>query len=92
MASRGSISDLQGLGPRSAAMLEQAGVGSVEQLRSLGSIAAYVRVKRSGARPSLNLLWALESALTGQPWQEVARQHRTSLLFALEQHERGGRP
>ncbi|MCM0610232.1 MAG: TfoX/Sxy family DNA transformation protein [Ideonella sp. WA131b] len=31
-----------------------------------------------------NLLWALEGALTGLPWQVVAKEHRLSLLLALE--------
>ena len=68
--------------------MASAGVTSVEQLRQLGSVAAYVLAKRSGTNVSLNLLWALEGALTGVPWQEVARLHRTSLLLALEEHER----
>lgn len=68
-------------------MLALACVSSVEQLRALGSVAAYVLVKRSGGHPSLNLLWALEGALTGQPWQVVAREHRTSLLLALDAME-----
>ena len=83
------LSDLQNLGPKSQAMLTAAGITSVAQLQRLGSVAAYSRVKRSGANASLNLLWALEGALTGLPWQEVAREHRTSLLLALETHERG---
>ena len=33
---------------------------------------------------SLNLLWAMEGALTGVHWQVVAREHRASLLLALE--------
>jgi len=69
-------------------MLTRAGITTIEQLRALGAVAAFARVKRSGARPSLNLLWALEGALTGLPWQEVARRHRTSLLLALEQAEK----
>ncbi|WP_264362066.1 TfoX/Sxy family protein [Ramlibacter tataouinensis] len=42
----------------------------------------------TGRPVSLNLLWALEGAITGERWQEVARRHRTSLLLALEDHER----
>jgi DNA transformation protein and related proteins len=83
-----SLSDLPNLGPSSQKMLARAGVTSLEQLRAMGSVAAYSLVKRSGGRPSLNLLWALEGALTGLPWQAVARDHRTSLLLALEEHER----
>lgn len=56
----------------------------MDELRQLGAVAAYVRVKRSQSAASLNLLWALEAALTGQHWQAVAREHRTSLLLALE--------
>jgi DNA transformation protein len=79
-----AIAELPGLGPRSAAMLAGVGITSVAQLRRLGSVRAYARVKASEARPSLNLLWALEGALTGLPWQVVAREHRLSLLLALE--------
>ncbi len=81
--------DLPNLGPKSRAMLRGAGIHTVAELRRLGSVAAYCKVKRLSSGASLNLLWALEGALTGLPWQVVAREHRTSLLLALEQHERG---
>lgn len=82
--------DLPNLGPSSARMLAAAGIRTQEELRALGAVAAFSRVRRTGGRPSLNLLWALEGALTGLPWQEVAREHRTSLLLALEAHEGRG--
>ena len=82
------IPDLPNLGPKSREMLERAGIDSLEKLRGLGSVGTYARVKQSGGPASLNLLWALEGALTGLPWQEVAREHRTSLLLALERHGR----
>jgi len=82
------LADLPALGPKSSAMLARAGIETVEHLRALGSAAAYVRVKRAWGGASLNLLWALESALTGDPWQEVARRHRTSLLLAVDDLER----
>lgn len=65
-------------------MLEAAGITTHAQLQALGSVRAYSRVKASGANASLNLLWALEGALSGLSWQEVAREHRLSLLLALE--------
>jgi len=76
---------LSGLGPKSQQMLKAAGIGSAAQLRKLGSVKAYAQVKAHSPRASLNLLWALEGALTGLHWQVVAREHRTSLLLALEQ-------
>jgi DNA transformation protein len=80
-----TIAELQDLGPKSQAMLAAAGIVTVEQLQRLGSVRAYPKVKATGANnASLNLLWALEGALTGLPWQVVAREHKLSLLLALE--------
>ena len=69
-------------------MLARAGITSVEQLRALGAVDAFAMTRRLDAHVSLNLLWALEAALAGQQWQEVARAHRTSLLLALDANER----
>jgi DNA transformation protein len=81
------IAKLPNLGPKSKEMLATANIKTVAQLRKLGAVAAYARVKQKNASASLNLLWALEGALTGLPWQTVAREHRTSLLLALEQQQ-----
>ena len=72
------------LGPKSAAMLAAVGIDSIEKLAALGSVAAYVQVRDANPRVSLNLLWAMEGAISGQSWQTVAREHRASLLLALE--------
>ncbi|HBH37079.1 MAG TPA: competence protein TfoX [Curvibacter sp.] len=83
-----SLAELPGLGPKSQQMLAQAGIHTVAQLRELGAVAAYVRTRRAHPGVSLNLLWGLEAALSGLSWQQVAREHRTSLLLALEDYER----
>lgn len=82
------VSELRNLGPKSQAALTAADITTVAQLRRLGSVAAYSKAKRSGVNVSPNLLLALEGALTGLPWQVIAREreHRTSPLLALEQH------
>lgn len=79
-----TLSSLAGLGPKSEAMLVQAGITS----RQLGAVRAFAMVKQAGLGPSINLLWALEGGLSGQHWQQAAREHRTSLLLALEHLER----
>lgn len=79
-----NIADLPNLGPKSQQMLAQAGIHTLEQLRELGAVRAYVQVKCSGARSSLNLLWAMEGALSGRHWQEVAKHDRLCLLLELE--------
>jgi DNA transformation protein len=65
-------------------MLAAAGINTAAELKRLGSVRAYARVKATGVNASLNLLWALEGAITGLPWQLVAKEHRLSLLLALE--------
>lgn len=82
------LAHLPNLGPKSQAMLVAAGIHTLADLHRLGSVAAYLQVKRQGGGASLNLLWALEGAISGLHWQEVAREHRTSLLLALEDAER----
>ena len=82
-----AIVSLDNLGPKSAGYLRSAGIRTREDLERLGSIAAYANVKRVEPKASLNLLWAIEGALTGLHWREVAKKHRTSLLLALETHE-----
>ncbi|MFZ2990068.1 TfoX/Sxy family protein [Ideonella sp.] len=82
------ISDFPNIGPRSKQMLALVGITTLAQLQELGAVPVYCQVRRAGAKPSLNLLWALEGAILGVHWQEVARIHRTSLLLALEDCER----
>lgn len=81
---------MEGLGPKSAEMLAYVGIATAEDLQRAGSIQAFVAVKRAGQPASLNLLWALEGALTGQHWKHVARTERTRLLIALDQAEHVG--
>jgi DNA transformation protein len=82
------VEQMPGLGPKSRAMLRSAGISSLAQLREIGSVAAYVLVKRAECKPSLNLLWGVEGAISGEHWRDVARNHRASLLLALDQHEK----
>lgn len=86
-----NISDLPNFGPKSQQMLAQAGIHSIEQLRELGAVRAYVQVKRAINGASLNLLWAMEGALSGRHWQDVAKHDRLRLLLELEDLEKGHR-
>ncbi len=76
------------LGPKSQEALGRIGIRTDDELRTLGSVAAFLRVKRSGGCGSLNLLWGIEAALTGKPWRVVAKEDRLSLLCQLEELEK----
>lgn len=78
------LSGLPNLGPSSLALLAAAGITSQEVLRALGAVRAFALARAHNHRVSLNLLWAIEGALTGRRWQDVAETDRASLLMALE--------
>ena len=86
-----AIAALPNLGAVSAHRLAAAGITSVAALRRLGAVEAWRRVRAHWPGASLNLLWALEGALTGRGWQEVARTERTRLLLELDDDRRGTR-
>jgi DNA transformation protein len=90
------IRDLRNLGPRSEAMLAEIGIRTVEHLRHVGAVRAFVALRRRDNVPSLNALWALAGALEpwpeGRDWRAIANgEERLSLLLAVEQAERGRR-
>lgn len=78
---------LLNVGPKSAAWLRQVGVRTQADLEALGSVAAFMKVKRAGFRPSLNLLYALEGALLGCHWQQLPDERRGELLLAVDAAE-----
>lgn len=73
---------LRNIGPKSAAWLRQTGIRTQEDLVAVGALAAFVRVKRAGFKPSLNLLYALEGAILGCHWQEIPEERRSELVLA----------
>jgi hypothetical protein len=60
------------------------GLRTEEDLRAAGSVDAFMRVRRAGFRPSLNLLYALEGALRGCHWQEVPESRRQEMVQEVE--------
>ena len=75
---------LRNIGPKSAAWLRQVGLRSREDLASIGAAAAFVKVRRAGFKPSLNLLYSLEGALLECHWQEVPEARRSELAGVVE--------
>jgi hypothetical protein len=75
---------LRNIGPKSMAWLRQTGVRTLEDLRAVGALSAFVRVKRAGFKPSLNLLYALEGAILDCHWQEIPDARRSELIIAAD--------
>jgi DNA transformation protein len=74
------ISTLPGVGPVTQNWLEEVGLRTVGDLRSLGSVEAYRRLKfMLPKQVSLNALYALEAALRGCHWLDLPRDVKTAL-------------
>jgi DNA transformation protein len=75
---------MRNIGPKSAAWLRQVGLHTAGDLQAAGALEAYMRIRRAGFKPSMNLLYALEGALLDRHWQEVPDARRAELVAAAE--------
>jgi hypothetical protein len=74
------LASMKNLGPISAARLRAVGIDSPEELRRLGAVEAYLRLKR--AHPfeiSLVFLYALHGAVTDTDWRQLSESTRARL-------------
>lgn len=72
------------LGPKSLEWLAKAGIATVDELRVRGSVESFLDVEELGFKPSLNLLYALEGAISNRHWQAVRREEGGELLLRLD--------
>ncbi len=77
-------SKLLNLGPKSVAMLASIGIHTRVDLAARGAVETFITLKATGQPVSLNMLWALEGALSERHWREVARDDRLRLLMELD--------
>ena len=72
---------LLNIGPKSAAWLRQVGVRTLEDLQAHGAVGVFMKVKRAGFRPSLNLLYALAGAERGCHWTALSAEDKQALVL-----------
>ena len=78
---------IRNVGPKSAAWLRQVGVRTTEDLARIGPVEAFLKVKRAGFRPSLNLLYSMAGALADCHWAELPEERKQELLLTLDAAE-----
>lgn len=71
------VARLRNLGPKSARLLAEAGIGTIAELRLIGAAKAYRRVQD---KASLNLLWAIAAGLEDRDWRSLTQNEKESLL------------
>jgi DNA transformation protein and related proteins len=78
---------IRNIGPKSAAWLRQVGVRTAEDLFRIGPVEAFLKVKRAGFRPSLNLLYSMAGALDDCHWTDLSAERKSGLILELEAAE-----
>lgn len=78
---------IRNVGPKSAAWLRQVGVRSVEDLARVGPVEAFLKIKRAGFRPSLNLLYSMAGALADCHWADLPDARKQELLATFASAE-----
>ncbi|MGH8042668.1 MAG: TfoX/Sxy family protein [Rudaea sp.] len=80
-------SKIRNVGPKGAAWLRQVGVRTQDDLVRVGPVEAFMKVKRAGFRPSLNLLYSLAGAIADCHWADLPDERKRSLVADAESAE-----
>jgi hypothetical protein len=79
------ISRMRNLGSKSEAMLAKIGVHSSTDLENLGAVEAFQRLRATGEKVSLVMLYAMHGALTNQAWEMLPPDEKQALKLAVEE-------
>ena len=80
---------LKNLGVASVNILRAVGIGNVADLRSIGAVETYTRIKRRGISVSKVMLYALEGALTNTHWKDLDPNLKQRLVAEAERNLTG---
>ena len=79
------IHEMRNLGPKTERMLAEIDVLDEGDLRALGAVTAYQRLKfRFGRHVSVLALYAMEAALTDRDWRDLDVQTKERLHRAVK--------
>lgn len=78
------LSNLKNLGNTSINWLKAVGVNNLDDLKRLGAVGAYTKVKQRGFKVSKVFLYALEGALNSVHWNELEPSQKESLVNEAE--------
>ena len=82
---------LENIGKVTERWLNGIGVYDEGELRKLGAVAAYQKIRQTESAAGLNLLYALHGALTGTHWNDLAAPIKDLLRREAERAEAGSR-
>lgn len=84
--SHSDLLQLKNLGAASVNILHAIGVNSYEDLKAMGPVTAYQRIKARGINVSKVMLYALQGALTDTHWNDLAPDLKARLVQDAERN------
>ena len=73
------LTSIRNIGPAMADAFERAGIRTAEELRALGTDAAYRRLLETGHRPHFIAYYVIEMGLQGRPWNDCKGAEKAAL-------------
>jgi hypothetical protein len=73
------VSSIRNLGPSMEEAFARVGITSAEDLRELGTDAAYARLLQAGNRPHFIAYYVIEMGLQGRPWNDCKGKEKEAL-------------
>lgn len=73
------IGNLRNLGETSAGWLREIGITTIDDLRRVGPVFAFRRVRQLQGQVSFNLLWAMFAGLADRDWRSLTQDEKERL-------------
>ncbi len=83
----GELSKLPNIGKIVEAQLNEVGITTAQQLMSIGSKEAWLRIKRIDESACINRLRGLEGAVQGIRWHDLDNETKQDLKHFYEEHK-----
>ena len=79
-----SVSSIRNLGPAMEEAFAKVGITSAQQLRDLGTDAAYRLLLENGHRPHFIGYYVIEMGLQGRPWNDCKGKEKDALRIRFD--------
>ncbi|MEL7026459.1 MAG: TfoX/Sxy family DNA transformation protein [Pseudomonadota bacterium] len=86
------ISSIRNLGPAMEEAFASVGVTSADDLRALGTDAAYAKLLAGGHRPHFIAYYVIEMGLQGRPWNDCRGNEKKALRERFDTLKRNNGP
>lgn len=83
----GELSKLENIGKKVEEQLEQVGISTAEELRNIGSKAAWLRIQEIDESACINRLMALEGAIQGVKKTMLSDEIKIDLKMFYKEHK-----